>query len=225
MAKRSRVISPDDPAYAGQAFYKPLNLRGYDFGVLRVNNRFFWRCPTHVLISLYEANVGASHLDAGPGSGYYLDTADLPHLRSLTLVDANPNVLDHAGRRLERFAPTLVEANLLEPLTVESQPDSVGLNYVLHCLPGPMTRKEAAVEHLTAVLRPEGRLFGSTILGTPALHNRVGLRVLRKADSHGFFGNVDDSLEDLQAMLSRHLAEVTIDVHGAVAVFAGTKPE
>jgi hypothetical protein len=71
---------------------------GRDMIVLRFSNRWLWRCPTTALVAHYEANVGAHHLDAGPGTGYFLDVADLPQVRRLVLIDPNPAVLAHGTR-------------------------------------------------------------------------------------------------------------------------------
>ena len=42
---------------------------------------------------------------------------------------------------------------------------SVGLTYVLHCLPGRMSEKLAAVDHLRPLMANGAVLFGATILG------------------------------------------------------------
>jgi hypothetical protein len=98
--------------------------------------------------------VGAHHLDVGPGTGYFLDVADLPQLRRLVLIDPNPAVLDHAGRRLARFDPVLLEANVVVPIDHRGGVDSVGCNFVLHCLPGTLGEKAEAIANLTRLLRP-----------------------------------------------------------------------
>jgi SAM-dependent methyltransferase len=224
MERRTSVIGEADPAYAGQAAYTPALLRVYDTIVLRISNRWVWRCPTATLVAHYEANVGPHHLDAGPGTGYFLDVADLPRLRRLVLVDANPAVLDHAGRRLARFAPELLEANVLVPINHPGGVDTVGCNYVLHCLPGTLGEKAEAIANLTRLLRPGGVLFGSTILGEPRGLTVVGRRLLEAYNRRGVFDNVTDTRVELERVLARTLTNVEIEVHGAVAVFRATRP-
>lgn len=222
--RATSVVGPADPAYLGQAAYTPLLLRTYDTIVLRISNRWVWRCPTATLVAHYEANVGVHHIDAGPGTGYFLDVADLPRLGRLVLIDANPVVLDHAYRRLARFDPELLEANLLVPIDHPGGADSVGCNYVLHCLPGSLEEKAEAIANLTRLLRPGGVLFGSTILADPQEHTAVGRRLMTLYNRKGVFGNATDTRAELERVLARNLADVEIEVHGAVAIFRGTRP-
>jgi SAM-dependent methyltransferase len=224
MKRRTSVIAEADPAYAGQAAYTPSFLRIYDTIVLRISNRWLWRCPTAELVSHYEANVGAHHVDAGPGTGYFLDVADLPQLRQLVLIDPNPAVLDHAGRRLARFDPELLEANVLVPVDHAGGADSVACNYVLHCLPGALGEKAAAIANLTRLLRPGGVFFGATVLAESEIQTAVSRRLLKVYNRKGIFGNAADTRAELEEVLARNLTDVEVDVHGAVAVFRGTRP-
>jgi SAM-dependent methyltransferase len=224
MARNTSVIAEADPAYAGQAVYTRSFLRLYDMIVLRFSNRWLWRCPTAKLVAHYEANVGAHHLDAGPGTGYFLDVADLPQLRRLVLIDPNPAVLAHASRRLARFDPELLEANVLVPIDHPAGADSVACNYVLHCLPGTLGEKAEAIANLTRLLRPGGVFFGATILGEPEGHTAVGRRLLKVYNRKGIFGNGTDTRAELDRALAENLTDVEIEVHGAVAAFRGTRP-
>ena len=51
---------------------------------------------------------------------------------------------------------TAVEADVLKPLPVSGPFDSAALHLVIHCLPGPLPRKAAAVANVAAVLAPTG---------------------------------------------------------------------
>ncbi|MBI2477144.1 MAG: class I SAM-dependent methyltransferase [Planctomycetia bacterium] len=155
-----------EQAAAGQAVYTPRMLRLYDLLVLGVSNRFIWKCPTARLLQLYNDNVSNNHLDVGVGTGYYLDRCRFPSDQPrITLLDMNPNCLRAAADRISRYSPTCVEGNLFEPLNLsDAKFDSIGLNYVLHCLPGNMQDKLVAVKHLADLLAPGGVLFGSTLL-------------------------------------------------------------
>ena len=71
----------------------------------------------------------------------------------MTLLDINRHCLARSARRLSRYQPLLCEANLLAPIAVELEPaDSIGLTYVLHCLPGRMSEKLKAIDHLRPVM-------------------------------------------------------------------------
>lgn len=219
----TRVIGPDDPGHAGQRHYTPTFLRIYDLLVLGLFTRI-WRCPNRRLVAHYRRHIGRRHLDVGPGTGYFLRRAGLQADVDVTLLDPNPNVLAHAGRRLAPRAVTLWEADVRAPLTGVDPFDSVALNYVLHCLPGPMSRKADAIGHLAAVLHPDGVLFGATVLGTPELHTPVSRLALRSNNRRGIFDNHADTMDGLRAVLGRSFDTVAGEVVGSVAVFAAHDP-
>src|SRR6185503_16278833 len=159
-----------DPAYRGQADYSPFLLKLYDPVVIGVVAGLVWRFPKKPLPVLYRSQIRERHLDIGPGTGYLLDHSGIPDGRHVTIVDPNPNVLRHAKKRLRRLKITAVEADVLKPLPVDGPFDSAALSLVIHCLPGPLTRKAKAVANIAAVLAPDGVLFGASVLGRSANH-------------------------------------------------------
>lgn len=218
------MIGLEDPAYAGQRHYTPAFLRLYDPLVLGIFGRYVWRCPTDRLIHHYARHMGRRHLDVGPGTGYFLHRVRQAGDGPITLVDPNPSVLAHATRRLSQLDVKTIQSDVCKPLPTERRFDSAALNYVLHCLPGPMARKAAAVRHVAAVLTPEGVLFGATVLGTPALHTAVSRRALKVNNRRGIFDNLADTEAGLHRTLGRSFRTVTIDVIGSVALFTATHP-
>jgi SAM-dependent methyltransferase len=222
--ERSSSMERDDPAYAGQREYTPFFLRIYDPVILGVFTRFIWRCPTGRLVDRYRRYVRPLHLDVGPGTGYFLERAGLPEGSPVTLLDPNVNVLDHASRRLNRLRITTVEADVLKPLPVDGPFDSAALNGVIHCLPGPLSRKADAVAHVAAVLAPTGVLFGASILGTSGRHSRLARNALRTNNRRGVFDNLDDTEEGLREILAASFEQVELETIGSMAVFAATGP-
>lgn len=222
--KPTRVITPEDPAYAGQKVYTPWSLKIYDPLVLRFFGPVVWRCPTGRLVEHYDRHVGRRHLDVGPGTGYFLERARLPADAQVVLLDPNPDVLAHASRRLAHLAPSVIEADVCVPFADDRRFDSAALNYVLHCLPGPMSRKAAAIRNVAAVLEPDGVLFGATVLGTPELHTLVSGLALRENNRRGIFDNLSDTEDGLREILSDAFAAVDVEVVGAVAIFSAAKP-
>jgi SAM-dependent methyltransferase len=214
----------DDPAYEGQREYTPLFLRIYDPLILGVLAPVVWRCPASRLAEGYRRYVGHRHLDVGPGTGYFLERAGLPDGSPVTLLDPNVNVLGHAARRLQRLDVTTVEADVLKPLPVEGPYDSGALNGVLHCLPGPLPRKAAAVANVAAVLRPGGVLFGSSILGRSGRHTWLARRILEANDRRGTFDNLDDTEAGLREILEASFERVELKTVGSMAIFAATGP-
>jgi SAM-dependent methyltransferase len=164
-------------------------------------------------------------LDVGPGTGYFIAKSKPPQDIELTLVDANPHVLDHCAVTLAAWEPTTVEANVLEPLPVEGPFDSAALAHVIHCLPGPMAAKARAIEHLAAVLTNDGVLFGGTVLGLSAEHTWAARMFLRLANFQGGFDNRDDDVDGLRTMLNTSFQEVVIEIPtGSVAYFVASRP-
>ena len=213
-----------DPAYRGQADYSPLLLRLYDPIVIGVVAGLVWRFPADPLPDLYRTRIRERHLDVGPGTGYLIDHSGIPDGRHVTIVDPNPNVLRHATRRLHRLNVTAVEADVLKPLPVDGPFDSAALCLVIHCLPGPLTRKAAAIANIAAVLAPDGVLFGASVLGRSGQHTWLGRRVLAAFNRRGAFDNLDDSAEGLREILAASFENVEMETFRSVVVFSASKP-
>ena len=158
----------------GHSGYSPMVLKVYDVWVHRFNNRLLWKCPTRSLVALYNEHITANHLEVGLGTGYLLDRCVMPSRNPrLVFCDMNPNCLHMASGRLRRYAPATFRRNVLEPMDgLGARFQSAGLNYVLHCLPGDLQSKRAALEHIKAWLEPGGILFGSTILARVVLFSQ-----------------------------------------------------
>ena len=207
---------------AGHAVYTKAFLRIYDPLVLGFFGRFVWRCPTSVLVDRYDALTGDPHLDVGPGTGYFLQEIAPPG--SVTLLDPNPNVLAHCRARLANLQPTAIQADILESPPDIGRFGSVGMNYVLHCLPSRDNRKAMAVANAATLLRDSGVLFGATVLGSPDVHTLISRRALAANNRRGIFDNRDDSVETLAEALDQSFHETSIDVIGSVAVFSARTP-
>jgi SAM-dependent methyltransferase len=214
----------DDPAYKGQADYSPALLNLYDPIVIGIVSRIVWHVPREPLVNEYRDSIREPHLDVGPGTGYFIDHSALPDGSSVTIVDPNPNVLKHASRRLTRLKVTAIEADVLKPLPLDGPFESAALSLVLHCLPGPMSRKARAIEHVAAVLSPNGTLFGATVLGRSAPHSWLGQRVLRAFNRRSAFDNLDDTEEGLRSILEASFEQVSIQPLGSIAVFNARTP-
>jgi SAM-dependent methyltransferase len=208
---------------AGQAVYSPTVLSVYDIVVLGISNRWLWRCPTPGLIDLYNRNIKARHLDIGVGTGYFLDHATWPVSRpDITLLDLNPNSLAAAARRISRYEPKTVVADVLKPLPLPADMapfQSVGLCYLLHCLPGSIPEKAAVFDHIKPFVTSGTRVFGATILQGDAPRSRAAQKLMDVYNSKGIFSNSRDTRADLEAALRARFTNVTLTMRGAVAVF------
>jgi SAM-dependent methyltransferase len=213
-------------AEAGQAVYSPLVLAAYDAFVLGLSNTYVWRCRSATMLARYDRFAGPRHLDAGVGTGWFLDRCRWRgHRPEITLLDLNENSLCTAARRIERYEPRLVHANVLEPVDLgEDDFDSIGLNYLLHCLPGAVDVKTGeVVRNLAERLKPGGVLFGSTILGRGVRHNALGRALMRLYNRKGIFANLEDDAEGLRRGLAAQLGSVELEIVGAVALFAARR--
>lgn len=205
----------------GYAVYSRRTLALYDALVLGFSNRFIWRCPSRHLIGHHEANLSARHLDIGVGTGFFLDKARFPAKSpQITLLDPNRECLESASERISRYKPKSVHADALVPLPgALGRFDSIGLNYLLHCLPGSMARKSVVFDHLKPHLSEGGTVFGSTILQVANPRPLLARKLMSIYNARGVFANADDTLEALRAELSARFAEVSIEMIGCVALF------
>lgn len=237
-------MATEEQVAAGQAIYTRRKLRYYDFIVHRVSNPFIWRCPTQRLVRHYNEYITANHLDVGVGTGFFLDTCRFPSKKPrIGLLDINQNTLEFASRRISRYAPETYTHNVLEPIPVDSegrpyslgavveQPpslqeriagfDSLGINYLLHCLPGSIASKSVALDHLKAVMNADAIVFGSTLLQGGVARNSLAKRLMEFYNRKGIFSNRRDDLEGLRQALSQRLHNLSIEVVGCAALFHG----
>jgi SAM-dependent methyltransferase len=206
----------------GQAVYSRFVLRLYDWLVLDFSCTHIWRCQAKRLLAHYEAQLGAVHLDVGVGTGFFLDKARYPVERPrITLLDLNAQSLRYTAERIARYSPVVVQADVLEPNELPNGAfDSVGMNFLLHCLPGGGAGKWRVFEHLKPKLAPGGRLFGSTILGSPEAPLARQRWLMERYNRRGIFGNASDTAATLRAELASRFSKVEIQQEGVVALFS-----
>lgn len=212
-----------DQSEAGQAVYTRRTLAVYDFVVLGVSNRFIWKCPTARLEDHYNRYLTANHLDVGVGTGYFLDRCRFPSpTPRIALLDLNPGTLDFASRRIARYHPSTHRRDVLQPISIDAGPfDSVGLGYLLHCLPGSIESKSVVFDHLKALMNPNGVLFGATLLQGGVTRSWSARRLMAIYNSKGIFSNERDDLQGLQGALTQRFRDVSVEVLGCAALFSG----
>ncbi|MGE9550143.1 class I SAM-dependent methyltransferase [Erwinia amylovora] len=207
----------------GAKVYTPVTLKLYDWWVLSLSNRFAWRCQTQgFLVPHFRRHLGENHLDVGVGTGYYLEKLH-PYLQEVTLLDLNAASLTSAARRIDPSRlMNCLQHDVFQPLPPElhHRYDSVSLFYLLHCLPGDMATKAAAIGNIKAAVTQNGTLYGATILGYGVSHNAFGRKLMAIYNRKGIFSNTQDSLSELEAMLHQHFREVEVSLQGTVALFA-----
>ncbi|MCX5042515.1 class I SAM-dependent methyltransferase [Aldersonia sp. NBC_00410] len=210
---------------AASAPYTKLFLNVYDLWVVCLSNTVAWRCPAGTLLEHFNANVRLRHLEVGPGSGWLLAHADFPGPSAdIVLLDLNPNSLEHTVRRLsDRHQVRTIEQNVLDPLGDVGGPfESIGINYVLHCLPGGWVAKSAALKNLANKLSDDGVLFGSTVLGPGVNRNPAGFALTELYNRIGAFHNRTDDHDGLVSALEASFTQVDSRIVGNVALFAAS---
>jgi methyltransferase family protein len=210
----------------GYAVYSKASLAIYDALVLGLSNRFIWKCPSSHLRALYRKQLAANHLDIGVGTGYFLDKATFPVSNpDVTLLDPNEECLKAAAARISRYNPECVRADALVPWPETlGQFGSIGLNYVLHCLPGTMEQKCVLLDHLLPHLSENGVVFGATILQGDAPRSALARKLMAIYNKKGVFSNESDAREKLAAELSTRFSDVKLEMIGCVALFSARAP-
>ncbi|MBP2320053.1 SAM-dependent methyltransferase [Kibdelosporangium banguiense] len=191
----------------------------YDMSVFHAAMPVVWRCPVKHVQGLYDASVGAQHLEMGVATGHLLANAGFPvRDPQITLLDLNPAPLAYTAQRLARYDVTQVRANVLEPLPLDDLYDSVSLNFLLHCVPGSIKEKGSVLKNAAAVVRPGGIVFGSTILSAGVAVAPQARLLMKYLNARGIFHNDRDTLDDLREVLAG-LGRYQLVVRGSVALF------
>ncbi|GAA5496992.1 hypothetical protein Rhal01_03180 [Rubritalea halochordaticola] len=214
----------EEQIHAGQAVYTARTLKMYDFIVLGISNKWIWKCPTRRIEAQYDAQVSANHLDVGVGTGHFLDNCHFPTVNPrVALMDMNRSTLDYASARIARHQPETYQQNILEEITQPIEPfDSIGINYLLHCVPGSIPEKAIAFDHLKPLMNPGCRIFGSTILHEEVPKSWAAKRLMAFYNHKGIFSNTQDTLTDLNEALTQRFNNVQIETVGCVALFSAT---
>jgi SAM-dependent methyltransferase len=203
------------------SFYSPLVLAIYDAWVLGISNRWIWNCPTARLLAHYQQHVTANHLDVGVGTGYFLRRCRFPDNPRVALLDSSPYALAMTAKKIARYQPEIYERNLLQDFALDAAPfDSIGFNYVWHCLPGDGSAKAAIFGRLKQSLKAGGTLFGSTLLADDATARPSARWLMRYYNRRGIFANEADTEPALRKALEQHFPDVAIERVGCAALFA-----
>ena len=210
---------------AGQAIYNKYVLAAYDLLVLGVSCQLFWKCPSRRMENQYDKFVSNNHLDVGVGTGYFLDKCQFPSDNPrIALMDLNKNSLNYTAERIVRYSPETYCRNILEPISIPAENfDSVGINFLLHCVPGDLSEKSTIFDHLKAVMHPNAVIFGSTILHVGVSPNWLAKRLMNAYNNKGVFSNLYDSAEGLKRELEARFSDVSVEVVGCVALFSARK--
>lgn len=117
---------------------------------------------------------------------------------------------------------------MLEPLprdgALTGPFDSIGLCYLLHCLPGTMREKSVAFDHLMPLMSAGARVFGATILQGDAPRSAPARALMAIYNRKGIFSNTADTFDDLKHALKDRFTDIRLERFGAVATFEASRP-
>ena len=199
------------------------NMRYYDHIVNNINCERVWRCSQQYTINHYRNNIASYHLEIGPGTGYFLENENLRKANSIekiTLVDINSDILEYASENLQYDYSRIstVNCNLFkETLPTHIKFNSVGLNYVLHCVPGNLEDKVDTLLH--NLDHTDYNLFGATVICDPLHMNPIAEYELMLLNGLGIFHNNDDTYDGLVNYLEKNNIRHTSVKRGYVALF------
>ena len=95
--------------------------------------------------------------------------------------------------------------------------NSVGINYVLHCVPGNL---ETKLDNLISNLGDNKyNLFGASVVCDPLHMNVIAEYELMFLNAFGIFHNNNDTYEELDEYLNRTGLHFTLEKQGYVAIF------
>ncbi len=164
----------------GQKIYTKWSLTGYNLFVLGLTCSYIWRCPSALIEAHYNNHVSDNHLDVGVGTGYFLDRCIFPSKTPrVGLMDINSDSLGFTSNTIARYNPETYKQNILEPVSMKIQSfDSIGINYLLHCIPGTISEKAVAFDYLKSILNRNGVFFGATVLWGGVPKNGLTKRIM-----------------------------------------------
>ena len=161
------------------------------------------------------------------------NVASLPAVSKLLIdIMSPPPPTYGAGYEDGGSQPDQYPSSLFSPLTpLHGKFQSVGANFLFHCLHGSsLYDKIHAFRNCASLIHPkEGVFFGSTILGKEMLEDETNagetaMRVLRDFNTVGVFGNMGDSLQDLEDIFLDMFEDVDVSRIGYCGVWTARFP-
>jgi len=197
------------------------NIQKYDKVVNQINCEKVWKCSQQNIINNYQENINCNHLEIGPGTGLFLKKENLnTQLEKLTLVDINTKILNYSKKELEKEY-SHVNALVYDLFSYEIPSNivfnSVGINYVLHCIPGNLqTKLDKLISNLG---NNKYNLFGASVICDPLHMNPIAEYELMFLNSFGIFNNNNDTYEELNDYLCSKNYNFSLKKKGYVAIF------
>lgn len=193
------------------------NLFAYDYLVNDLNCNLVWQCEKNNIVQNYVSNITGNHIEIGPGTGYFLQNEQF---NTLQLIDINNDILVNSGQNLKKNSIEIQSHchNIFSYTLTHLKPaDSIGLSYVLHCVPGKI---EDNVKNLINNIHFDKYiLFGASVIKDPEERNMFAEIELFWLNKLGIFNNHGDTYKGLQKYLQESGFEYNLRLEGYVAIF------
>lgn len=172
-----------------------LILNNYDYLVNNINCKYAWKCNQSVIKNLYKNNISKNHLEIGPGTGYFLKDYNFDNL---FLMDINRDILKASQDNLKINSKNIniYQHNIFEDDNKVNNLnlDSIGLTYVLHCVPGKL---DFLLNNLVKNINNNNyTIFGATVI--PNNNDFIASTELFFLNKTGVFSNYNDKMSDLE---------------------------
>ncbi len=210
-------------AHKAVKVYSKILLSVYDFYVFKCVSPIFFRCPSKVIVDFYLNNISNNHLEVGAGTGFLLKKClDVGKIQDLSLLDLSENCLEATQKNIKPIETTIYKANILAPLPLSNRKfKSIGLNFVLHCVPGNFKTKGLALLNLGNHLVDDGSIFGSTAI-YDTKQNFMAKFIMDAYNRTGIFNNIHDKKDELEEILHSGFNKVSITQVGNVLFFSAS---
>tara|TARA_B100000161_G_C33521009_1_gene401099 strand:+ start:47 stop:673 length:627 start_codon:yes stop_codon:yes gene_type:complete len=193
-------------------------LKFYDYLVNDINCNYAWRCHKSNIFENYKNNIKKNHLEIGPGTGYFLKNNY--QINKLYIMDINDDTLSFTKKNLDSvYNIESINHNIFSDKLKIKDLNSVGLNYVLHCVPG---RLEDNVDNLINNLESNNKInfFGATVVSDKNLQNTLSSVELFFLNKYNIFNNELDTSENLINYLKYNQIKFHKKIVGNVLIFS-----
>ena len=195
------------------------SIKIYDFVVNDLNCKYAWRCHKNNIFKNYQNNLKNNHLEIGPGSGYFLNPKfHQKKIDNLFLMDINQPILKASKENLDKYYSNIqtVNHNIFEKSLNSLQIDSIGINYVLHCVPGSLDNK---LEKLYLNLPKNTNIFGATVISDIDKQTPLSKLELKLLNHKGVFNNKLDFSNNFIDFVERNRLPYSYQIIGNVLIF------
>lgn len=191
----------------------------YDVFVNKINCHYVWKCNEKHIFLHYEKNIGRNHLEIGPGTGYFLQRK-YPVFH-LTLMDINKDTLQYTKKNLKGNYQhiSVIEHDIFKQPKRLDRVNSVGINYVLHCVPGTLeTKLETLINNIH--VGKDTTFFGATVIQDDTNQNFLSRTELYLLNKYKIFHNQNDYIKNGILVFEKNGFYYEYNVIGNVFLFS-----